>query len=130
MGIIEHVAALLDQVDIEYTREGNELLMKRQTDHFETLTISITTYGDESWLYIYAVFSNVNQIKESNRTEFFLNMLKKSWKANGVKFAVDEDDDIIVIAETNDTDLTGEEIRVLVDNVVHACDILWEIYPA
>jgi len=46
-----------------------------------------------------------------------------------VKFAIDEEDDIIVIAETNDTDLTGEEIKTLVSHVVHACDTLWSIYP-
>jgi hypothetical protein len=130
VGIIEHVATLLDQVEIKYTQEGNALLMRWQTDHFEDLKIRIVTNKDESWLYIVAPFTNVNQIEESNKTDFFFNMLKESWKANGVKFAIDEDEDIIVIAETNDTDLTGEEIRVLVGHVVHACDTLWEIYPA
>ena len=130
MGIIEHVASLLDQIDIKYTQEENALLMRWQTDHFEDLKIRIVTNNDESWLYIVAPFTNVNQIEESNRNEFFFAMLKESWKANGVKYAIDEDDDIIVIAETNDTDLTGEEIQILVGHVVHACDKLWEIYHA
>jgi hypothetical protein len=130
VGIIEHVATLLDQVDIKYTQEGNALLMRWQTDHFEDLKIRIVTNKDESWVYIVAPFTNISQIEEGTKEKFFYDMLKESWKANGVKFAIDEDDDIIVIAETNDTDLTGEEIRILVGHVVHACDTLWEIYPS
>jgi len=130
VGIIEHVATLLDQVEIKYTQEGNALLMRWQTDHFEDLKVRIVTNKDESWLYIVAPFTNISQVDEEKKTDFFFQMLKESWKANGVKFAIDEDDDIIVIAETNDTDLTGEEIRILVGHVVHACDTLWEIYPS
>ena len=130
MGIIEHVANLLDQVDIKYTREENELLMRWQTDHFEDLKIRIVPNNDESWLYIVVPFASVDQIEESKRNQFFFAMLKESWRVDGVKFAINEDDDIIIIAETNDTDLTGEEIQILVGHVVHACDKLWEIYHA
>jgi hypothetical protein len=120
----------LDEVEIKYTREDNVLRMHWKTDHFEDLKIKIVTNKDESWAYIVAPFTNFYEVEESKRMKLAYDMLKESWKANGVKFAIDDDDDIIVIAETNDTDLTGEEIRTLVGHVVHACDTLWEIYPA
>ena len=129
LGVIDHVAGLLDQVDIKYSREGETLLMRWKTDHFEDLKVRIIANADESWLYIVAPFTSINQIDDSKKQKFFYDMLRQSWNANGVKFAVDDDDDIVIIAETNDTDLTGDEIRTLVGHVVHACDVLWEIYP-
>ncbi|MHA1653866.1 MAG: hypothetical protein ACTSYX_10125 [Candidatus Thorarchaeota archaeon] len=129
MGVIDHVANLLDKIDIKYTRDENSLLMRWKTDHFDDLKIKIVPSRDESWLYIVAPFTNFFKVNESDRNKLAYDMLRESWKANGVKFAIDDDDDIIVIAETNDTDLTTDEIRTLVGHVVHACDRLWEIYP-
>ncbi len=129
MGIIDHIASLLDQVDIKYERDENVLMMRWKTDHFDDLKIKIAANRDESWTYIVAPFTNFYQVEETKRMKLAYEMLRESWKANGVKFAIDDDDDIIVLAETNDTDLTSDEIKTLVSHVVHACDKLWEIYP-
>ncbi len=128
--IVDHIASLLDSIEIKYTREDNILMMRWKTDHFEDLKIKIVTNKDETWAYVVAPFTNFYEVEETKRMKLAYDMLKESWKANGVKFAIDDDDDIIVIAETNDTDLTGDEIRTLVGHVVHACDTLWDIYPA
>jgi hypothetical protein len=117
--IIEHIASLLEQIDIKYEREDGALMMRWK----------IISNKDESWAYIVAPFTNFYQVEEAKRMKLAYDMLKESWKANGVKYAIDEDDDIIVIAETNDTDLTADEIKTLVGHIVHACDTLWEIYP-
>ncbi len=130
LSIVDHIASLLDSVDIKYEREDNILMMRWKTDHFEDLKLKIITNKDESWAYIVAPFTNFYEVEETKRMKLAYDMLKESWKANGVKFAIDDTDDIIVIAETNDTDLTAEEVRTLVGHVVHACDTLWEIYPA
>jgi hypothetical protein len=127
--IIEHIASLLDQAEIKYEREEGALLLRWKTDHFEDLKVKIISNKDETWAYIVAPFTNFYQVEEAKRMKLAYDMLKESWKANGVKYAIDEDDDIIVIAETNDTDLITEEIKTLVAHVVHACDTLWEIYP-
>ncbi|MHA1949079.1 MAG: hypothetical protein ACXAAO_09570 [Candidatus Thorarchaeota archaeon] len=129
LSIIKHIMGLLEEVEINYTVEDNVLRMHWKTDHFEDLKIKIVTNKDESWAYIVAPFTNFYEVEESKRMKLAYDMLKESWKANGVKFAIDEDDDIIVIAETNDTDLTADEVRTLVGHVVHACDSLYDIYP-
>ncbi len=129
MTIVDRIASLLDESEIKYEREDNVLMMRWKTDHFDDLKIKIAANKDESWAYIVAPFTNFYEVEETKRMKLAYEMLKESWKANGVKFAIDEDDDIIVIAETNDTDLTGEEIKTLVSHVVHACDTLWNIYP-
>ncbi len=129
MTIVDHIASLLDQAEIKYEREDDVLMMRWKTDHFDDLKIKIAASNNESWAYIVAPFTNFYEVEETKRMKLAYEMLKESWKANGVKFAIDEDDDIIVIAETNDTDLTGEEIKTLVSHVVHACDTLWGIYP-
>jgi hypothetical protein len=129
LSIIDHIATLLDQGDIKYEKDGNLLMMRWKTDHFDDLKIKIAASRDESWIYIVAPFTNFYQVEETKRMKFAYEMLKESWKANGVKFAIDEEDDIIVLAETNDTDLTVEEVKTLVSHVVHACDALWKIYP-
>jgi hypothetical protein len=126
---IDDIAALLEQVDIKFERDENVLMMRWKTDHFDDLKIKIAANKDESWTYIIAPFTNFYEVEETKRMKLAYEMLKESWKANGVKFAIDDDDDIIVIAETNDTDLTADEIKTLVSHVVHACDTLWGIYP-
>lgn len=120
---------LLEEAEINYTVEDKVLRMHWKTDHFEDLKIKIVTNKDESWVYIVAPFTNFYEVEESKRMKLAYDMLKESWKANGVKFAIDEDDDILIIAETNDTDLTTDEVRTLVGHVVHACDSLYDIYP-
>ncbi len=129
MTIVDHIASLLTEAEIKYEREDDVLMMRWKTDNFDDLKIKIAANKDESWAYIVAPFTNFYEVEETKRMKLAYEMLKESWKANGVKFAIDEDDDIIVIAETNDTDLTGEEIKELVSHVVHACDTLWSIYP-
>ncbi|MHA1902328.1 MAG: hypothetical protein ACXADL_02955 [Candidatus Thorarchaeota archaeon] len=142
LGVLDHISSLLDEIEINYTLEDKALKMLWKTDHFgvdydgdgiddsDPLKIRIVTNNDESWVYIVAPFQNFQQVSEEHRAKFAYDMLRESWKANGVKFAIDDDDDIIVIAETNDTDLNAEEIRSLVRNVVSACDRLWSIFPA
>ncbi len=129
MTIVDRIASLLDESEIKYEREDNVLMMRWKTDHFDDLKIKIAANKDESWAYIVAPFTNFYEVEETKRMKLAYEMLKESWKANGVKFAIDEDDDIIVIAETNDTDLTADEVKTLVSHVVHACDTLWGIYP-
>lgn len=129
MTIVDHIASLLDEAEIKYEREDDVLMMRWKTDHFDDLKIKIAASSNESWAYIVAPFTNFYEVEETKRMKLAYEMLKESWKANGVKFAIDEEDDIIVIAETNDTDLTADEIKELVSHVVHACDTLWSIYP-
>ncbi len=130
LSIIDHITTLLDDVEIKYTREDNVLMTRWKTDHFEHLKIKIMANNDESWAYIIAPFTNFYEVEESKRMKLAYDMLKESYKVNGVKFAIDDDDDMIVLAETNDTDLTSDEIQTLVGHVVHACDTLWEIFPS
>ncbi len=130
VGVLDQIATLLDGVEIKYTRENGVILMRWKTDHFEDLKVKIVTNNDESWVYVVAPFTNFYQVIEADRYKLALDMLKESWKANGVKFGLDEDDDIIVIAETNDMDINADEIKMLVGHVVNACDRLWEVYPS
>ena len=126
---IDHISKLLEKSKIRHTREENVLLTVWKTDHFDDLKIKISTNKEATWTYIVARFTNFYEVSEINRMKLAYDMLKESWKANGVKFAIDEKDDIILIAETNDTDLTEEEIQTLLGHVVHTCDTLYEIYP-
>ena len=129
LGIIDQVASLLESLDIKFTREENVLMMRWNTEHIKNLKVRIATNEDESWIYIVYPFSKYNDVDESQRAKLAYDMLRASWEANGVKFAIDDDDDIILLAETNDTDLTAEELKTLIGHLVHACDTLWEIYP-
>jgi hypothetical protein len=130
MGVIDHISSLLDEIEIKYTQDENVLTMRWRTDHFEDLKIKVVTNADESWVYIVAPFTNFYQVDEGERAKLAVDMLRESWKANGVKFAIDEEDDIIVLAETNDTDINSDEIKILIGHVVNACDTLWKIYPS
>jgi len=130
MTILDHIASLLDEAEIKYEREEDVLMMTWKTEYFKDLKIKITASNDESWVYIVARFTNFYEVEETKRMLFAYEMLKESWKTNGVKFAINDNDDIIVIAETNDTELTSDEVKILVSHVVLACDTLWSIYPS
>ncbi|MHA1961026.1 MAG: hypothetical protein ACW99U_12385 [Candidatus Thorarchaeota archaeon] len=115
---------------MKFDREGKLIEMRWKTDHFEDLKLRIFPNDNESWLYIVAPFQSFDDVDESKKAKFAYDMLKASWQANGVKFAIEDNEKIVVIAETNDTDITPDELRVLVGHVVHACDVLYQIYPS
>jgi hypothetical protein len=127
---IDQIASLLDDVKIKYVREDDVLLMHWETEHFKDLKVKIVTNQNQNWVYIIALFTNFYDVAEDKRFDLALRMLRESWNANGVKFAIGQNDDIIVVAETNDTDITASEIDMLVRLVVNACDTLWDMYPA
>ncbi len=126
---LDEIAATLDEIDIVYKKEESGILMVWDTAQFDELKILIMTSPDESWLFITALFTNFTSIPEEQRYQLMHDMLTSSWKATGVKFVITNDDYIAVTAETNDTDLTGEELRTLITNTVDACDALAQICP-
>ncbi len=128
--MMDHIADLLKQLDMKFQREEKLIEMRWKTDHFDDLRIRIFPNESESWLYIIAPFQSFFDVDESKRAQFCYDLLKASWQANGVKFAIEDKDRLVVIAETNDTDITSDELRVLVGHVVHACDVLFDIYPS
>jgi hypothetical protein len=130
LSTIKHIATLLDSLELKYTVEEKGITMYWKTDHHDQLTVRVVTSHDESWVYIVAPLMNFYEIAESRRMKLAYDMLKESWKANGVKYAINEDDDIIVVAETNDTDLKVEEIQTLIGHVVLAADNMYEIRSA
>jgi hypothetical protein len=129
MAVIDTVENLLVEAGIKFTRDENVITMHWKTDHFDDLKVMMKTNLDESWTYVAAPFSSLEKVPQAQRMVFLYDMLKESWRVNGVKYVVDNEDNIMVIAETNDTSLTSQEVQMLVNNVVHACDVLWEIYP-
>ncbi|NHJ13706.1 MAG: hypothetical protein EAX95_08515 [Candidatus Thorarchaeota archaeon] len=129
MGKLDEIAKTLDEIGIIYSREKSGLLMVWDTEQFDDLKILILTSPDENWLFITALFTSFSNIPEEQRYQLMHDMLTSSWKVNGVKFVITTDDYLAVTAETNDTDLTGAELRILIDNTVRACDVLARFCP-
>jgi hypothetical protein len=129
MTMLDNVEKLLKKADIKYTREEDILITRWKTEHYEDLKVKIAASNDGSWLYVVAPFTNIDQVSEDVREDFLYKMLKESWKANGVKYVLDDDSDIVVISETGNSNLKSEELQMIINHVVHACDILWEIHP-
>lgn len=129
MGKLDDIAKTLTELGIVYSQEKSGLLMVWDTQQFDDLKVLIMTSPDESWLFISALFTNFSSIPEEQRFQLMHDMLTSSWKINGVKFVITSDDYIAVTAETNDDDLTGVELRTLIDNTVGACDVLASFCP-
>lgn len=129
MGKLDGIATLLDEIGIVYSKEENGILMVWDTEQFDELRVLILTDPDEKWLFITALFTNFDNIPEDRQHKLMYDLLVASWKVNGVKFVITSDNNIAVTAETNDMDLTGEELRTLIDNTVGACDILATFTP-
>jgi hypothetical protein len=129
MAKLDEIASLLDEIGIVYSKESNGILMVWDTEQFDELRVLILTDPDEKWLFITALFTNFDNIPEDRQHKLMYDLLVASWKVNGVKFVITSDNNIAVTAETNDMDLTGEELRTLIDNTVGACDILATFTP-
>ncbi len=129
MGLLETARKNLDELDIKYDYSDDEITMIWETDHFDNLMIKIMASPNDIWLYIIAQFTSFFDIDESKRLQFLYDMHKKNFERNGVKFGLDPNDNIVVLTETNDTDLTADELRQFISSVLNACDILYEIYP-
>ncbi|MFW9954532.1 MAG: hypothetical protein ACFFD3_08260 [Candidatus Thorarchaeota archaeon] len=121
------IAALLDNLNIKYSQTEKSIHLRWKTNHFDNLRIKIAPSETDEWIHIVALFSSFNDIEKSLRYQFAKKMLQASWKYNGIKFALSDQDDVIVAAQTNDVDLTEGELQTLIDNVVHGCEILWDI---
>jgi len=128
MAKLDEIASLLDEIGIVYTKDEKGILMTWATEHFDHLRVLILT-PEEKWLFITALFTNFDNIPEDRQHKLMYDLLVASWKVNGVKFVITSDNNIAVTAETNDMDLTGEELRTLIDNTVNACDILATFTP-
>jgi hypothetical protein len=129
MSKVDEIMGLLDKEDIVYTQQDNALLMIWSTKRFDDLKVLIHTSPDEDWVYITAMFKEFSKIPTEAQHKLMYDMLVSSWKVNGVKFVITSDNHIAVHAETNDTDLTAEELRTLIDSTVSACDALADFIP-
>ncbi|MFW9799492.1 MAG: hypothetical protein ACFFD9_03600 [Candidatus Thorarchaeota archaeon] len=129
MSKLDEIAGLLDEIGIIYSKESSGLLMVWDTAQFDELKVLILTSPDESWLFITALFTDFDNIPQDQQHKLMYDMLVSSWKVNGVKFVITSENYIAVTAETNDTDLTGEELRTLIDNTVGACDVMASFAP-
>ncbi len=127
MSTIQNIEKLLQELKLHYIVADNALDLRWKTEHFEDLRIRIVTNEKVSWLYIIARFTSFLEVEPSLQLEFAIEMLKASWLYNGIKFAISPDNDVVVFSQTNDTDLTSEELSTLINNVVHGADVLWEI---
>lgn len=129
MGLMETAMARLDELSIKYEQKDNSALMVWETERFESLKVEIMASPNDVWLYIVARFTSFFEIDEAKRCQFAYDMAKQAYERNGVKFGIDHADNIVVLTETNDTDLTADELRQFISSVLNACDKLWEIYP-
>lgn len=131
MGLLDTARARLDELGINYETRGDIISMTWETDHFDNLVVNIMVSPNDVWLYIIAQFTSFFEIAdESKRLQFAYEMHKKNFERNGVKFGIDPNDNIVVLTETNDTDLTADELRQFISSVLNACDILYELYPS
>ncbi|MGV9169878.1 MAG: hypothetical protein ACOC38_08075 [Promethearchaeia archaeon] len=129
MAALDHITGLLDQMDIKYTQKNERILTRWETDSYDDLKVSIFTNRDESWLYFLAPFSNFRDLSTEQQNQLAVEMLKASWQVDGVQFAIDDDEDIMVMAETNNMDLSPEQAATLLKHVVGGCNLLHEIHP-
>lgn len=125
---MDHIADLLRRLDMKFQREDKIIEMRWKTSDFDDLRIRLFPNENESWLYIVSLFQSFTDIPEDKRLKFATDLLKSSWQANGVKFALEERGRIVIVSETNDTDITEDELRILVGHVVYACGILNKLF--
>ena len=124
---IDDIAKTLDDTGMKYIRSDMALHLRWQTEHFDDLRIKIVTNEAKTWLYIIARFSSFDDFPERLRYDFAVEMLQASWRYNGIKFAISSENDVIVVSQTNDTEITKEELKTLVESVVNGCEVLWHI---
>lgn len=129
MAVLDYISEILDEIGIKYTHEDERILTRWETDNFDDLKVSIFTNRDETWIYFLAPFSCFRDFSPEQQNKLAIEMLKASWKVDGVQFVIDDDEDIMVMAETNNLNMSSEEAVTLLRNVVGGCELLYDIHP-
>ncbi len=130
MALIDTVISLLDEAEIKYDNPTEHSVdMVWSTDHFENLKVRIITSKNDTWVYIVAWFTPISDIPKDELENFYYLLLKENWERNGVKFAIDGDDNLVISAEIADMDLEADELKRYILTVLNASDKLYEIYP-
>jgi hypothetical protein len=120
---------MLDKIGITYAVEDTGLLMEWETKQFDELKVLIWLSPDSNWLFIAALFSEIDEIPEEQQPKLMRDMLEASWRVNGVKFVITDDGYLQVSAETNVANLRNDDLDNLISNVVGACDVFAEFAP-
>ncbi|MHA2302440.1 MAG: hypothetical protein ACXACD_15940 [Candidatus Thorarchaeota archaeon] len=64
MSKLDEIAALLDEIEIVYTKDEAGLLMVWDTAQFDDLKVLILTSPDEKWIFITALFTKFSNIPQ------------------------------------------------------------------
>jgi hypothetical protein len=136
---VEEVQGLLDQLEIKYTPKDERLVQSRwRTDKWEKMLINFVLSEKKNWLTVvgYPIdpkcgdaplnLSKREGVSDAKRFELYEKLLYESWLYNGVKYTLDGERDVAIAIETADTDLTPDELKRYINQVLRAADELMD----
>lgn len=110
--ILDTCERLLKEQNIGYKRDGIVLGFMAKNNEGIEIPIYVTTSENRLWLFLYTVVGTIKDIEEKNQPAVMFGMMRLNRVLTGAKVAVTEQDEIIVIADTNDEDLVFSEFQL------------------
>ena len=126
MSRILEIMALLDKMEIPYKQmEGQEVAATCKTKLLGEVEVRFATPRGMVWTFFGLPF-DMPDLPEAKRCELFYKLLCQNWTRFGVKFAINEKKKFLMVtADIADVDLTMEELKQQLDQVLKAAEWLF-----
>lgn len=116
--ILGRVEQILAEKNIKTAREGDILGFPAKDLKGNQLLVYATISENKEWLFIYTITGKLDDIEEKNRYTALLEILQMNYMLTGAKIAFSEKNEILIMGDTNDTDLLYEEIAGVINAVI------------
>lgn len=118
--LLDRLKQLLNENDVEYEEEDLGIAFSANDPEGYEITVRAQMNDDGTWLYLFVFVGNLSEVEHHNKERVYQGLLKMNLEISGAKVAMDNDEDFVIIGESNDLDLSFNEFYAIVENVVEA----------
>lgn len=128
---LAHIKELLDEQGLNHETtkfaDGSELLsFKFLNDDDKELNLMARATPDDIWLYIFGGIGNLMDF--NSKVEVVHSLMQLNMVLLGVKTALNDNNDILLMTATNNSKLTSKEFEDILDNIDFASVEIFSIF--
>ena len=127
---LAHLKQLFDKQKVSYEpikfADGSELLsFSFKNDEGKTLEMMARATPDDVWLYLFGRVGNLMDF--SSKVEVVHSLIQLNMVIMGTKIALNDNNDIILMSATNNTNLTASELDEILDSINFASSEIFSL---
>ena len=112
---LSHLKKLLDKEGINHGSfrfaDGSEFITFRiENDEGHEIEMNARATPDDVWLYMFGCVGNLGSVSSVEKSELFQSLMKLNLAIKGTKIALNDENDILLMSSTTNTNLTRDEL--------------------